>query len=438
MTIAVVAAVLMAALAAYAFSRLSGVKRDLAAARAAARDLETRLSEDVARATREREDERTARETETAALKETLLATEERARDLEKQVANLSSVADRAQREQTTQRQFFARKAREAFEIFRARLQAEGFPERLEAIGSPESARPLSDEARRLLRDLESWMEQGGVEDPPILATLALVDFARGDQKRCELRLKNATRVSSDPLVWENLGDLMRLTGRNRRAIEAYRMAAKSAPADSPVQRKLGVLLFWTKDYAAAVKPLLLALDGNRDDLSLHLAAGRSLLEAGELQRAVDLAHDASRRFPKTAELHALAVTAFAKMKRFGDAQHAFEEAVAADATGPEPFIARGFAFLDEGKPADAEEHFRRALASDGGRAEALYGLGLAATRRNDLESAIGHLKKAVELKPDYAEAWYAMRTTYEGLKKFEAALEALNRAVALNPSLKA
>lgn len=372
----------------------------------------------------------------------------ERAEDLEARLAaaeeqlgavtaERDSLADKAKREQTTQRFFFGRKAREAYEVLRHRLTADGFPDRLEDL-AVENPKTLTEEARKILKDVESWAEQGGVEDAPLLHTLALVDYSRGDAERARLRLRKAARTSTDPLLFENLGDLARLTGKVKTALENYKVAAKTAPETSPVHRKLGLALFDAKDFAAAVKPLTIALEHNRDDASLHLKTARALLESGDLQRSTEVVQAASRKFPKDPLLPACAIVAFGRMKKFRDAQKTFEKAVEIDPGSADVHIAHGFALLEEGRLPEASESFRTALGCDASRAEAHCGLGLAANRELAFEEALRHLKKAVALKPDYAEAWYAMKTTYEGLKKFESSIEALNKAINLNPSLSA
>jgi tetratricopeptide (TPR) repeat protein len=387
-----------------------------------------RLGRELAAATADRDSLRQKAED----LETRLAAAEER---LKAVTAERDSLADKAKREQTTQRFFFGRKAREAYEVLRQRLTADGFPDRLEDL-AVENPKTLTDEARKILKDVESWAEQGGVEDAPLLHTLALVDYSRGDAERAKLRLRKAARTSTDPLLFENLGDLARLTGKLKTALENYKIAAKTAPETSPVHRKLGLALFDARDFASAVKPLTIALEHNRDDAALHLKTARALLESGDFQRATEVVQAASRKFPKDPLLPACAIVAYGRMKKFRDAQKTYEKAVEIDAASPEVHIAHGFALLDEGKLPEASESFRTALGCDASRAEAHCGLGLAANRDLAFEEALRHLKKAVALKPDYAEAWYAMKTTYEGLKKFESSVEALNKAINLNPRL--
>lgn len=400
-----------------------------------------RLAEESARLQEEilaRQEERTRDEAQIQELKGQITADSEKIALLETKIRELSIVADRVRQEQTTQRQFFGKKARTTFELLKQRLAADGFPERIEHLATAQPKKVLSEEAKRLEKEVESWMAQGGGEDASILGVLAVLDFSRDDPKRSELRLRAASRISPDPLNWENLGDLMRITGRIKRAAEAYKNAAKTAKEDSPVHRKHGLALFGAAEYAAAVKPLTLALQTNPGDLDLHLKTARALIESGDFQRAVDLSQSAGKKFPKAPQLPACAVVAFARMKRFRDAQGAFEKAIGIDPKSPDAHVARGFAFLDEAKPVEAIAAFRRALEADPDRADAYYGLGVSANRAQSYEEALKNLLRATELKPDYAEAWYAMKTTYEGLKKFNAAVEALNKAVALNPHLTA
>jgi len=433
--------VVAALIAAGAIAALFSSKGKFAAER-------TKLQDEIARLTQEK----TAIQAELGDFREKLSSEEGKLPQLNGQIKSLQGQVaelqekltqaekgvERARIEQTSQRAFFARKARDTFEVFKQKIAAEGFPERIEDLDKPGAHKTLSDEAKRILKDIESWMEQGGLDDANILHVLARIDYARGDAKRAELRLRAASRTTSDPLLWENLGDLMRLTGRNKRAIEGYKNAAKNSKEDSGVFKKLGLALFASSDYSAAVKPLMASLATNTGDLDLHLKTARALIESGDYQRAVDLTHQAAKKFTKAPEVPALAVVAFAKMKRFADAQRYYQKAIDIDPKSPDAHIARGFAYLDEGKTADAVTSFTKALAADPKREDAYYGLGTAANRTQNWEEALRNLKKAVELKPEYAEGWYAMKTTFEGLKKFESAVEALNKAVTLNPHLTA
>lgn len=426
--VAVVAAVVL-------FRSLSALKASSAGEIASLRETSGLLEDEKAGLARELETVRAERDAlaERAEDLETrLAAAEER---LKTASAERDALADKAKREQTTQRFFFGRKAREAYETLRQRLSADGFPDRLEELAG-ENPRTLTEEARKILKDVESWAEQGGVEDAPILHTLALVDYSRGDAERARLRLRKAARTSTDPLLFENLGDLARLNGKLKTALENYKIAAKTAPETSPVHRKLGLALFDAKDFAAAVRPLTVALEHDKEDASLHLRTARALLESGDFQKATEVVHAASRKFPKDPLLPACAIVAFGRMKKFRDAQKTFEKAVEIDPGSADVHIAHGFALLEEARLPEARESFGTALQCDGARAEAHCGLGLAANRELAFEEALRHLKKAVALKPDYAEAWYAMKTTYEGLKKFESSIEALNKAISLNPSL--
>ena len=435
--VALAVAAAAAIVAALLFRSLSALKDSSAAEASRLSEEAAALQEETSRLARELAEAKAERD----ALRERVSDLEPRLASAEEQLAAVTaekeSLLDKSKREQTTQRFFFGRKAREAFETLKQRLAADGFPDRLEELAG-DHPKTLTDEARKILKDVESWAEQGGVEDAGLLHTLALVDYSRGDAERAKLRLRKAARTSTDPLLFENLGDLARITGKVKTALENYKIAAKTAPETSPVHRKLGLALYEAKDFAAAVKPLKAALEQQREDAGLHLKTARALLESGDFQGTVEVALAASRKFPRDPLLPASAIVAYGRMKKFRDALKTYEKAVEIDPGSADVHVAHGLALLEEGKLAEASEAFRTALGCDASRAEAHYGLGLAANRELAWDSALGHLKKAVALKPDYAEAWYAMKTTYEGLKKFESAVEALNKAIALNPRLSA
>lgn len=353
---------------------------------------------------------------------------------MQSQLAALEQELSHAKEELAQFRRGQSRRARESFDALRQQLLAEGVPERIEAFAQGQ-APALSEIAKRLLKDVEWWLEQGLLEGAAVAHTLGVLDYARGDAKSAEARLRAAARVSADTVLWENLGDLMSATGRPKRAVEGYRKAAQKAPDDSPVQRKLALALYAAGEFGAAVKPLSLALRASPDNPELHMKTARALLESGDALRAVDMAQAAAQRFPQSAAFHAIVISALARSRRFPEAHAAFERAMAVDAGNAEAHVARGMAFLEEGRTEDAVASFQTALKG-ADLAEAHYGLGVAANRNQQHEAAIEHLKRAVALRPDYAEAWYAKKTAFEALRQFEPAVEALNRAVALKPDL--
>ncbi|MEO6324122.1 MAG: hypothetical protein ABIT01_17880, partial [Thermoanaerobaculia bacterium] len=239
MGIAIAIAVVAAIAAFAALSALLGTKKKLA-------EESGRLNQEI----QARQEERTRDAAQIAELQEQLAAETAKAAKLDATITDLTKLTDRAKQDQTNQRQFFGKKARSTFELLKQRLAADGFPERIDLLASAVPKKVLSEEAKRLEKEVESWMEQGGGDEASILQVLAVLDFSRNDLKRAELRLRAASRVSSDPLLWENLGDLMRLAGKPKRAAESYKNAAKTAKDDSPVHKKLGLALFSAAEYA--------------------------------------------------------------------------------------------------------------------------------------------------------------------------------------------
>lgn len=368
---------------------------------------------------------------ESLVLREQIEEARSRATGAETKVAELAAALDQAKKDEETQRQFFVRRGRETYETLKARLTTEHFPDRVEAMQGGEFDR-LSPDAKWLVSEVEWWIESGGMDDKAPLHVLALLDYARGDVAQAEERLRAASRVSEDSLLWENLGDIERHLGKMRRAIDAWKHAVKGAKPDSGVRRKLGLALYNIKEFAGAAKHLRAAAQTSPDDLDLHLKASRALVETEEYARAADFVKSSIGRFSGSAELAACGIYALGKLKRFPEAAAAFDTAAAANPEHPELHVARGFALLEEGRVADGRACFQKALAVDAQRAEAHCGLGAAANREGEFDQALKHLQKATELKPDYADAFFAMKDSYEGLRNFNRSLEVLKTAVAL------
>ena len=201
--VAAAVAVLAAFIAFRTFKSLKAAQERFAAESARLNAEITRRDEEL----RSAAESRSSLETERHSLEETLAEAQktiqnqsEQVQELESQVSQLKSQAEQALFDQKSQQRFFGRKARDTVEVVRQRLAAEGFPERIDDIanGSP---KPLSEETKRLVKEIESWMAQGGSDDPDVLHLLGVLDFARGDAKHAELRLRAASRVSDLSLI---------------------------------------------------------------------------------------------------------------------------------------------------------------------------------------------------------------------------------------------
>ena len=105
-------------------------------------------------------------------------------------------------------------------------------------------------------------------------------------------------------------------------------------------------------------------------------------------------------------------------------------------AIGALPHLARGHAAAREGRLADAESAYRQAVAADATNVRAHESLATLLLRRGDSEGAIEHFGVAVRLAPENAQAHSDLGVLLAELGRNDRALEHLGRAVELEPGL--
>ena len=105
-------------------------------------------------------------------------------------------------------------------------------------------------------------------------------------------------------------------------------------------------------------------------------------------------------------------------------------------AIGALPHLARGHAAAREGRLADAESAYRQAVAADATNTRAHESLATLLLRRGDPEGAVEHFGVAVRLAPENAQAHSDLGVLLAELGRNDRALEHLGRAVELEPGL--
>jgi len=90
----------------------------------------------------------------------------------------------------------------------------------------------------RALRMVEKALEQKPAAY--IFDTLGWIHFQAGRLEPARAALERAAAgMSSDPVIWEHLGDVYRALGLREDAAQAYRHALESDPANLELQQRL-------------------------------------------------------------------------------------------------------------------------------------------------------------------------------------------------------
>ncbi len=273
--------------------------------------------------------------------------------------------------------------------------------------------------------------------------------------------------VSPEVVEHARAGLAAQQQGRLADAISEFRKASELAPQLPAAFVNLGAAYLQNHQYADAVPALKRALELNPDLVGAHQMLGYALLtqgyaaeaiphlqrsqtldalgiaqlKAGDLSEAVaslqaalkarpgdpDLLYYLGRASgllsknafdalesgaPNAARAHQALGENLAALKRSGEAESEFKQAIAARPDAPGIHLELGQFYTGTADWAKAEEQFRAECTLQPGDAEAAYDLGQALLQQGKLAEARAELKRAQQLRPDMPETLYLLGKT--------------------------
>jgi len=186
------------------------------------------------------------------------------------------------------------------------------------------------------------------------------------------------------------------------------------------------------------------------DSAAVAYGLGRVAEERGEYAQAIEQFQRALTLQPRASVVHYNLGQAYRELGEFDRAEEALARSgpsrvAMADplmhelttlAIGALPHLARGHAAAREGRLAEAETAYRQAVAADATNVRAHESLGTLLVRRGSPEAAVEHFGVAVRLEPGNAQAHSDLGVLLSELGRNDRALEHLGRAVELEPGL--
>jgi tetratricopeptide (TPR) repeat protein len=236
------------------------------------------------------------------------------------------------------------------------------------------------------------------------------------------------------------LGDVYLALERRSEALDAYRRATELDPTFALPWNSLGNLYRVDKRPADAEQAYRRAIELDPDlAWPYHSLA---LLEAqrGNYLQAVPLYQQALARHRRDADRavswHHLGEV-YAVLERFGEAEQAYQQAVALDPAYAWPYHHLGLLYEQRGELPEALVAFRQALArhqQDEDRAVAWNHLGNVNRRLDRIEEAVEAYQRANTLDSAYAQPWSNLGDIYRELGRQEEAMAAYRQAIGLDP----
>ncbi|HEX7071530.1 MAG TPA: tetratricopeptide repeat protein [Rhodothermales bacterium] len=190
---------------------------------------------------------------------------------------------------------------------------------------------------------------------------------------------------------------------------------------------------------------LVLAISGCREEAATRNASDTAVdyfllrageaLEAGDAERALDLARQALRADSLSARAAFVAGEALQRLGRSREAATAFRHTARLDPDFPEAHLRLGNIAYERGATREALGFYRDEVARRP-TATAWYNVGVAYVGLGRTDSARAALEKTLDLDPNHALAWLALSEVNELTGDDAAALSAAERSLSLSPDL--
>ena len=218
---------------------------------------------------------------------------------------------------------------------------------------------------------------------------------------------------------------------------------------DGEIDRKIGFrdadfMLEWierVKENKGTIAALEEALKLDATDVDAMLGLARNYLDAGRIDKALDLTRKAEEIAPESASALALKGLRLLSERKIDEAEAAIDAALEADPANKqarrlkiEILLGRADAALLKGDAAGAMERLSTVLRIDADNFDALIGAGRALSRMGDYPGALEKLERAAEVKPESPLPHESLGRSHEAAGDEAAAEAAYLRAVEIEP----
>ena len=293
-----------------------------------------------------------------------------------------------------------------------------------------------------------------------------LYESGRWEEALRELRA--AVRVNPDQPQWQyNLGVTLEAMGRHTEAIEAFKLALAHEGEDLELLNILGVNCTRIERYDEALDFLhraervdpsdpasyinrietytglgdhdtartmfYLALEAGNEPAKAYLNIAPSLIECGEVDRALWCCRQVLRIDPHEELVHARLGDAWWAKGEHDKAQASYLEHLRREPGDYETLLDLGNLLIEMKKPTEAAEKFRRAIELDPTNADAHFCLGQLAMLIDQPAAARRSLQLALRIKPDRPEVHQKLAMIALHAGDVEAAQEHLRAELAID-----
>ncbi|BCS55672.1 tetratricopeptide repeat protein [Geobacter sp. SVR] len=234
--------------------------------------------------------------------------------------------------------------------------------------------------------------------------------------------------------IYEKIGNLYRLSGKNDEAIAAYREAAYRNSTSSDVYQNLGILYEKNGKLDEAVVSYKQAIQVKPDNADAHLRLADIWNTRGFYQEAVEQYSEFLRLKPDSPDIQLKLARIFAKNKEVNLAIDAYNAVLKNSPDNIDVHREIAPLYRSKGMNDKAEEHYKKVLAQQKDDVEARNALVSIYVKNKQYDEITDLLKGAVELFPDDPNNHYKLGLIYEFRKDYESAITSYKKATEIRP----
>ena len=213
---------------------------------------------------------------------------------------------------------------------------------------------------------------------------------------------KSVELAPYDPVVYNNLGNVLHELGRLDEAEARYKQAIAIKADFAEAHKNLGNTLAAIGKLSEAQESYKIAILSKPDNAEAHNNLAVALLTQGSLKEAEASLRQATALDPNYAEAHSNLGITLRELGRLEEAKESYARAIALKPDYAEAHSNLGVTLKELGRLEEAIESYARAIALKPDCADPYSNLGTALTEVGRASEAIRAFAKAIELKPDF------------------------------------
>jgi tetratricopeptide (TPR) repeat protein len=272
-------------------------------------------------------------------------------------------------------------------------------------------------------------------DHPDGLHLLGVLYHQAGYPQQALPLLQRAAQLAPTPANLGNLGEILRVVGRPREAVEMHKRSLALNPDSPDTNGNLGLALMDLGEYDQAEKAFDRAckLAPQRADMWVRLCRARD--RSGDPYGAISAGRKALELQPDWPEAMSYLALALSSAKKHDEALQWAQRAVAAMPDRPETHLNLGLILAAMQRHPEAEAEYLKAVELNPKFAPAHRSLAALRDQTNQVLPAIQSARELLSLVPADMEAWVNLSGLYRRNRDYENALSTADSALKLAPS---